>query len=350
VGDAPPSFEKLAEDFAHALDAWSQEVRAALGGRPQKVLVHGLGVNQGNVSRWLDGHRQIWKGGAALPGTGLTHGVVEVLRMEGNAAARLMGLAGQVDHLQRQLTAHGRDWRKRAGDHLQSLTDTPPDPGPGHLRPVAEDAVVRARWWDRVPKAARIASAALAMLAAGGLGAAVGWNGGTSGRPAVAAGGRTMDGNAVAAPGTPETGTLGEDSRCSVPFQGPEAVTWRVCARVEAERVSFALKAVNQGRTAITVKIRLEYAQAREFHPCPKAPRVLSLSIAAGKTVVTDPGRCAVPRTKAPAAYQGVGWLLAADANAGSYELSPTAHVYPDRVVWKPDLVEGATVLTDHGR
>ncbi len=136
-----------------------------------------------------------------------------------------------------------------------------------------------------------------------------------------------------------EKGTLGEDSRCSVPFLGPGAVAWRVCARVEAERVSFALKITNHGSTATTVKIRLEYAQASKFHPCPKAPSTHLLDVAARETVITDSGQCTVPREGTPVAYQGVGWVIAGDANAGSYELAPTAHVYPDHVIWQPDLV-----------
>ncbi|MFH8701996.1 hypothetical protein [Streptomyces chartreusis] len=136
-----------------------------------------------------------------------------------------------------------------------------------------------------------------------------------------------------------EKGTLGEDSRCSVPFAGPGAVAWRVCARVEAERVSFALKITNHGSKAATVKIRLEYVQANEFHPCPKAPSTHPLDVGAGETVITDLRQCAVPREEAPYAYQGVGWVLAEDVNAGSYKLSPTANVYPDRVTWQPDLV-----------
>ncbi|MFI9251154.1 hypothetical protein [Streptomyces sp. NPDC053069] len=136
-----------------------------------------------------------------------------------------------------------------------------------------------------------------------------------------------------------EKGTLGEDSRCSVPFAGPGAVTWRVCARVEAERVSFALKITNRGSTATAVKIRLEYAQASKFHRCPKAPSTHLLDVAAGQTVITESAQCTVPREGTYIAYQGVGWVIAEDANAGSYKLAPTAHVYPDHVIWQPDLI-----------
>lgn len=136
-----------------------------------------------------------------------------------------------------------------------------------------------------------------------------------------------------------EKGALGEDSRCSAPFQGPYAITWRVCTRVESDRVSFALKITNHSRAEATVKARLEYAQATKFHRCPNAPNAQQLSIPAGRTLITDPRQCTAPRKQTPFAYQGVGWVLAEAATEGSYELSPTAHVYPDQVIWKPDLV-----------
>ncbi|MER7468199.1 hypothetical protein [Streptomyces sp. NPDC097981] len=134
-----------------------------------------------------------------------------------------------------------------------------------------------------------------------------------------------------------EKGSLGEDSRCGALLKGPRAVVWRVCARVEQDRVSFALKIINGGQAATKVKIRLEYAQATEFHRCPNTSGAQVLNIPAGQTLLTDPGQCATPREDVPFAYQGVGWVLPEDANAGSYELSPTAHVYPNRVIWKPN-------------
>ncbi|MFB7168130.1 hypothetical protein [Streptomyces sp. NPDC056242] len=112
-------FETLVEDFAEALDAWSQKVKGALNGRPQKVLVNGLrNAGPSNVSRWLSGREQIWKGQAALPGVGLTRDIVHVLQLHGPEGALLMQLAERVDHLQRQLMEY-RGWRKRAGDYVQ---------------------------------------------------------------------------------------------------------------------------------------------------------------------------------------------------------------------------------------
>ncbi|MFD5511669.1 hypothetical protein ACFWIB_28425 [Streptomyces sp. NPDC127051] len=138
-----------------------------------------------------------------------------------------------------------------------------------------------------------------------------------------------------------EKGTLGEDSRCSAPFQGPAAVTWRVCTRVEADKISFAIKLTNQGATRSTVKVRLEYARASEpFHSCPGAPGTQSIDVPAGKTVLTDADQCATPRLPTPYAYQGVGWVVAPEATDSSYQLSPSAHVYPGRpVIWKPEVI-----------
>ncbi|MER7756878.1 hypothetical protein [Kitasatospora sp. NPDC097643] len=137
-----------------------------------------------------------------------------------------------------------------------------------------------------------------------------------------------------------EKGTLGEDSRCSGPFPGPEGVTWRVCTRVEADRISFALKLTNRGIVPTTAKVHLEYAHASTFRPCPTASTAHVVGIGAGATVITPQSDCTIPREPTRASYQGVGRVVAADATDASYELSPTANVYPDRAtIWKPDLL-----------
>jgi len=137
-------------------------------------------------------------------------------------------------------------------------------------------------------------------------------------------------------PPTMEKGSLGEDSRCSVPYQGPASVKWRACARVTEKEVSFALKLINQGRAAARVKVRQQYVQNAEFHACPQAPEVYSLTVPAGGTVITELGNCTVARQGVPVAYQSVGWVFT--GRQGEYRLSPNAHVHPDKVIWKPDL------------
>lgn len=370
-------FEELVAEFADTLDAWSHKVKSVLNGRPQKVLANGLNANQGNVSRWLSGRDQIWKGQAALPGVGLTRDIVRVLQPHGSDTDILLQLGGRVDELQKQLMEH-KGWRKRAADHLQSTPDaeaqqpdsaasttasttvsasgaaaeflsTPP-PGTPRRNPRRRSWRDRPRW----AKASLGGSLAVVVAAAAVIATvAVSRTGGDakSGDGPEAASPRSSApaGVSSAAPGGPgavaseapglEKGVLGEDSRCSAPFPGPGAVVWRVCARVEAERVSFALKITNHGGKAAAVKVRLQYVRADVFHPCPKAPDAHVLSIPAGESVITDSGECADTREDTPFAYQGVGWVLAQDATDGSYKLSPAAHVYPTRVIWQPDLV-----------
>ncbi|MER6030461.1 helix-turn-helix transcriptional regulator [Streptomyces sp. NPDC001851] len=137
-----------------------------------------------------------------------------------------------------------------------------------------------------------------------------------------------------------EKGTLGEDSRCGPPVQGPAGVVWRVCARVQAAQVSFALKITNVSSAASTLKIRLQYVQAGTFRSCPGWPGTEVMTVAGGQTRITDTKRCSVARAiGVPYAYQGVGWVLPADTSSGTYRLSPTAHIYPDHVIWQPDAL-----------
>ncbi|MEU6864218.1 hypothetical protein ABZ924_13225 [Streptomyces sp. NPDC046876] len=307
------------------------------------------GLGRSSVGRYMD------RGHTTLPDKAVLTALAEIfgvgdeelalwhrLQSEARAAQRRRRLQRPAAADRNQDTPDtGSPAEARAGDPPTSATDTGPAPD------AAPDAV-RVSWWSRVPAAARIGSAALVLvLAAGGALGLVLWRDQARDEAAVvsaAAATGPGPGPLPAAGVTPtpsgvEKGSLGEDSRCGALLKGPRAVVWRVCARVEPDRVSFALKIINGGQAAARVKMRLEYAQATEFHPCPKTSGTQVLSIPAGQTVLTDPGRCAVPREDVPFAYQGVGWVLAEDADAGSYELSPTAHVYPHRVIWKPDLV-----------
>ncbi|MFG2919031.1 hypothetical protein ACGF0D_39905 [Kitasatospora sp. NPDC048298] len=137
-----------------------------------------------------------------------------------------------------------------------------------------------------------------------------------------------------------EKDTLGPDSRCSSPGQGPGSVTWRVCARVEADRISFALEITNRDSQSATVKARLQYtARTPDFRICPGAPDFQLVTVPAGQTLTTDTVRCSVPRTSVPTAYSGVGWVLGPEADSGTRMLSPGAHVYPDNVRWTPDVL-----------
>ncbi|MGV4988930.1 hypothetical protein [Streptomyces sp. NRAIS3] len=349
-------FGRLAESFADALDEWSKKVNQVLerNNLPQKSLVARLtplrSVDASQVSRWLSGREQIWKGRAALPGAGLTRDIIHALKLSDPDAGVLAQMASQVDQLQKQLMEH-KGWRKRACEHLQSAgaiaTDqtgttksTAPTPRRSKIKPWGEQPT-----WARVAVISALAAAVIVTVAVvrpdSGRKVANGPQG-TGPAPSAGMSSAAQGGPAQAVPAEApglEKGTLGEDSRCSEPLAGPEAITWRVCARVEATRVSFALKITNHGSNPTTVKIRLQYAQAGTFHACPKAPDIHPLRVLPGKPVITDTEQCTVARQKVPFAYQGVGWLLEKDSNAASYKLSPTANVRPDGVIWRPDLV-----------
>ncbi|MFF4645973.1 hypothetical protein [Streptomyces sp. NPDC001389] len=327
-----------------------------------KERLHGRnikGLGRSSVARYMD------RGHTTLPDKAVLTALAEIFGADDRELALWHRLQTEARAAQRQRRlqrpATGR------GPNTPDTSNTPdtPDPEPAEARPVdgpsspasgpgpdpglapATDPA-RAPGRSRIPTAVKLASAVLVLaLAAGG---ALGWayrhdrtpDGASVVSTAAAPGpgpGRLPTAGATPGPGGVEKGALGEDSRCGALLKGPRAVMWRVCARVEPDRVSFALKIINGGQAAAGVKVRLEYARAGGFHPCPGTSGTRILSIPAGQTVLTDPGRCATPREDVPYAYQGVGWVLAEDADAGSYELSPTAHVYPHRVVWKPDLV-----------
>ncbi|MFD0378322.1 hypothetical protein [Streptomyces sp. NPDC127112] len=137
-----------------------------------------------------------------------------------------------------------------------------------------------------------------------------------------------------------EKDSIGADSRCSPPNSGPGAVKWRVCTRVQADRISFALEITNRGSGPATVKARLKYtAKTSEFRTCPGAADFQILTVPVGQTLTTDTAQCSVPRTSTPTAYTGVGWLVAPDVDYGTRVLSPGAHVYPGEVHWTPDVL-----------
>ncbi|MFD5510678.1 hypothetical protein ACFWIB_23310 [Streptomyces sp. NPDC127051] len=370
--------EELIDEFGDALDEWAREVREAcrvsavqhqeLASRMTKLPKRGT-VTPSRVSKWLSGRRIVISGGAGLPGRGVSRDIVRALGLEGARAQRLMRLGERIDLVQAELERrYPSGWRVAAQAHLLGraetlITSEEPLPSAPSLSRIAATGGTspdgpqperRRPSWRSRPTSAKALAGALAVTATAtaiataalllpadeeaGSGAGSGSGPGHPSANSAAPGGPAARADATRTLDL-EKGTLGDDSRCSSPFQGPEVITWRVCARVEAERISFALKITNEGRAPSTVRIRLEYAQLSAFHPCPQQPDSRSLDIPAGETVITDPEHCAVPREKVPFAYQAVGWVVAQESNGGSYELSPTAHVYPDRIIWKPELV-----------
>lgn len=134
-----------------------------------------------------------------------------------------------------------------------------------------------------------------------------------------------------------EKDTLGRDSRCSAALPGPDAVNWRLCIRVTSEHVSFAVKVTNTGKTATSVKLKLQYVQAGQFHDCPTKTSSL-LKISPGQMFATETRDCEIARQDVPYAYQASGCVISTYVNSCTYKLSPTAHVYPDHIKWQPDI------------
>ncbi|MDT0452323.1 helix-turn-helix domain-containing protein [Streptomyces hesseae] len=306
------------------LDRVAEKLRNALHG--QKVK----GVSKSALQRYMSATH------APVPDKAVLTALAQIFGVPGGELDEWYALQRQALIAQRQ-QRYGRPTTPTA----VPAPRTAGEPGePGESAP--PDRL--GRRWRRLPTAkALLAGGAVAAVLAVASAALAPWE--RTDPPAETATGATRPAqSAVTGLATPERpdlerGTLGEDSRCSAPFPGPDTITWRVCTRVEAERITFALKLTNQGPGDVRIKTRLQYAQATVFHPCTGAPETRAMLIPAGKTLLTDPAECGTARAKTPMAYQGVGWVLAEHAASGSYKLSPTAHVYPDRTIWQPDLV-----------
>ncbi|MFI1839755.1 hypothetical protein [Streptomyces olivaceoviridis] len=127
---------------------------------------------------------------------------------------------------------------------------------------------------------------------------------------------------------------LGPQSRCGPARSGNAGVLLRGCLRVDGERVLFALKISNPGENAVEVTTKLSYVQAGQFHSCQPAEGLWHGTVPAGGSHVTQPTDCVVERTHA--AYQADALLAPGDSqNWTTHQLSPNAHVYPDRVLWR---------------
>ncbi|WP_037854881.1 helix-turn-helix transcriptional regulator [Streptomyces sp. NRRL S-340] len=313
-----------------------------------RVLLRGQkvrGISDTALSRYLKPTE------TALPAAAVLSALADVFEVGAEESARWQELREQA-HCARRRSRYQRTAPDRpAASPCEDPAEPRPAPRTGQSEATASapaTAAARAesgsspRQDGRRRPSPRARTAALgAGVALGVVGAAI-WNGE---RPVAE---HTVPSRAVsAAPaqpapapsGTLEKGSLGSDSRCSVPFAGPEPTVWRVCARVTDDRVAFAVKITNPGPRPVGATVRVQYAHHREFHACPRASGAYAVTVPAGGTFITDPARCSVPRRTVYIAYQGVGWVVPAGSAAGSYELSPTAHVRSDRVIWQPDLL-----------
>ncbi|MFE7045505.1 helix-turn-helix domain-containing protein [Streptomyces atratus] len=127
---------------------------------------------------------------------------------------------------------------------------------------------------------------------------------------------------------------LGPESRCGPARSGNAGVLLRGCLRVEDERVLFALEISNPGEEAVEVTAKLSYVQAGQYYSCQSAEGLWHGTIPADGSHVTKPTDCVAQRTHA--AYQADGLLAPGDSqNWTTHQLSPNAHVYPNRVLWR---------------
>lgn len=106
------------------------------------------------------------------------------------------------------------------------------------------------------------------------------------------------------------------------------------CLRIEDKRVLFALKISNPGADVVEVTAKLSYVQAGQYHSCKPAEGLWHGTVPAGGSYVTKPTDCVTQPTHA--AYQADGLLAPGDSrNWVAHQLSPNAHVYPDRILWR---------------
>ncbi|MGW3568464.1 hypothetical protein ACWDSL_32185 [Streptomyces sp. NPDC000941] len=118
------------------------------------------------------------------------------------------------------------------------------------------------------------------------------------------------------------------------------AVSWRPCASVGKDSLSFVVQLSNSSTRAMTVKARIAYVQAGAEHECP-APwgTAREVTIPAGATVTSPARGCTVPVIPAQA-FQARVRVAEKNASAWGYrEHSPTVHIQADgRCLWADQL------------
>lgn len=210
-------------------------------------------------------------------------------------------------------------------DTEQPAADPPtPQATAGPPAPTASNS------WKR-PTAIAVGAGLLIALAV----AAKGWSGPTgqggqaepSSSPATSAAGAT----------TRSSDALGGDSRCSPPKTGPAGVQLRACAKVQRDKVVFALKVDNPTASAVEVTVKVAGFWAGAAHDCKPGPATAHITVEPGTTFTTDPAHCETARQDAPLAYQGEAYIAAGDGQAWvGHAWSPRANVYADRgTLWR---------------
>jgi hypothetical protein len=210
------AFPRLARELAAALDDVADGLRAALDGRPQKVIANRIdGVDATLVSHWMSGARQLAKRNRLPDGDTLAR-IAEELRADGIAVERLRDTGSRIETLRASLERE-KGWRSEAA--RIGLADAQIESLPG-----SEPVGVLARVWGvRVPA---LPAALVGILLAGG-GFMIGGSDG---------GGSTAEAAPTDAPG----GTDGE--RCSPWTDAGQDVELEACIRVKASRMLIRVR------------------------------------------------------------------------------------------------------------
>ncbi|MFE3903001.1 hypothetical protein ACFXPY_22475 [Streptomyces sp. NPDC059153] len=388
VGEPGQSFEELAYALVQALDEWSECLQEVLegSGPSRSGLVARLRdadpkIDNPLLGHWLLGRNQLLgenKRSGRVPTIRDTTWIVATFPVDAaSQRRRLMGIAKRIESHKAQLyKIKGHQWRSAVVNALRAPEQpgapgptapaaSPEPPGPplapaddmpmpapaiGSTAPVvlSEDSEQPAAGRPVPPDPADPAVSAapsswkrlIAIIVAVGLLtvlviAGKGWSGSTG------HGDQTGSSSGSAAPpaGTPapSSDALGGDSRCSPPKAGPSGVQLRACARVQSDKVAFALEVDNPTASAVKVTVKVNGSWAGVAHTCEPGPAVTHTTVEPGATFTTDPAHCETARQDAPLAYQAEAYIAAGDGQEWTdHAFSPRANVYADRdTLWR---------------
>ncbi|MGW2489474.1 hypothetical protein ACWCV9_19975 [Streptomyces sp. NPDC001606] len=335
------SFEGLAHALVQALDEWRdclQQVMEGAGPSRSGLLARlrdaDPKIDNPLLGHWLLGRDQLLgenRRSSRLPTVQDTARIVAAFRDDAAPQReRLMGIARRIEFHKTELQKiKGHQWRSAVINALKAAE--PPADEPAPPRTIADPpALAASRSWKRPAGVA----AAVGLLIVLGV-AARGWSGSTeqggqaepSSSPATSAAGTTAQ----------PSDALGGDSRCSPPKAGPSGVHLRACAKVQHDKVVFALKVDNPTASAAHVTVKVAGFWAGAGHDCKPGPSTSHITVEPGTTFTTDPALCGTARQDAPLAYQGEAYIAAGDGQEWTgHAWSPRANVYADRgTLWR---------------
>ncbi|WP_129593318.1 hypothetical protein [Streptomyces sp. C] len=389
MGEQGDVFEELAYALVQALDEWSTCLQEVIEGPgPSRPGLLALlrdaqpKIDNPLLGSWLLGRDQLLgenKRAGRVPTVQDTARIVAAFRADAAPQGRrLMGIAKQVEfHRARLQELKGHQWRSAVVNALKA----PEQPGlPGPVDPVVppESADLPSTAADGTPLRAPAAGAtarvvpgedderpaadpitpppppdphaparsrawkwSAAAVAAVGLVTVLvvaAWPGS---RATTGRGGQAVpsSGSVASAAGATAQSrdALGGDSRCSPPRTGPSGTRLRACARVQRDRVAFALKVDNPTASAVEVTVKVGGFWAGAAHDCEPGPATTHVAVEPGTTFTTDPAHCETARQDAPLAYQAEAYVAAGDGQEWiGHTFSPRANVYVDRgTLWR---------------